>query len=31
MIYGILGLVVMLSALTLLKIAAGTFGVTIPE
>lgn len=31
MLFGIIGLVVMLSALAILKIAAGTFGVSVPE
>ncbi len=31
MLYGIIGLLVMVSALALLKIAAGTFGVTVPN
>lgn len=31
MLYGIIGMLVMLSALAILKIAAATFGVTVPE
>jgi hypothetical protein len=31
MMYGIIGMLVMLSALAILKIAAGTFGVPVPD
>ena len=31
MMYGIIGLLVMLSAYTILKIAAGTFGISVPK
>lgn len=31
MLYGIIGMLVMLSALAILKIAAGTFGVPVPK
>lgn len=31
MLYGIIGLLVMISALAILKIAAGTFGVSVPS
>lgn len=31
MLYGIIGLLVMISALAILKIAAGTFGVSVPN
>lgn len=31
MLYGIIGMLVMLSALAILKIAAGTFGVDVPS
>ena len=31
MLYGIIGLLVMVSALAILKIAAGTFGVPVPD
>jgi hypothetical protein len=30
MLYGIIGMLVMVSAMAILKIAAGTFGVTVP-
>lgn len=31
MLYGIIGFLVMVSALAILKIAAGTFGITVPN
>jgi hypothetical protein len=31
MLYGIIGMVVMVSALAILRIAAGTFGLTVPQ
>lgn len=31
LLYGIIGMLVMLSALTILTIAAGTFGIDVPE
>ncbi len=31
MLFGIIGLLIMISALAILKIAAGTFGVTVPN
>ena len=31
MLYGIIGLLVMLSALAIIRIAAGTFGITVPS